>query len=463
MKTMIYGIFFLMVLITNCDQDHQHNHPSDHTHAHDQLQTQNDTKSHDHEHQADADHSHDNVNDPNQEKSFADHTHENGDIDHSQDLDAEVEHEAPASLLVIGREKEKIAGIAWEKPTKAEYRNLISLSGVVETDQRKSALIQAKVTGTVTAVYRDIGQSVKAGETLCLINSPEILKIKSDYVKTLQTFLNLKKNYDRAKELFTLQGIELKELQNRETEYKHALADYLSMEAELKSKDISANQLETVKIILEQADELKLKEFLTANYPLRTPINGQVIRRDLLTGEYLEVNRTVFEIADLNSLWVHLDVRETEWGLIEKNQTVRIVCDAFPTELFLGTVQAVDEKVEAKLRTMKIRVQLENQKRLLKPNMFVKGILAGKSQGVFFRIPTESLVKIAAVNGVFLRKANGFSFAPVQIMGNDFQGFSFVSGLSEQYPLVVSGAFYVKAEFEINKAGGLDPHAGHNH
>lgn len=397
------------------------------------------------------------------------HDHE-GEAAHSHEGEAEHSHEGEADAeagahehLHIKPEIIKKWGIQYTSPEPRDYVEKITLTGVVKENKETSFIVNSLVSGIVTGIKKDIGDTVKKGDTLCVLNSHELLTRKTEYIKAFQEYRLTKENFRRAENLFKIKAIEKKELIGRETAYKTAMADYFSLESELGTTGFDGKTLQAIKAAVEKDEADKLKEFLSPFYYIPSPASGKVMSRDLTLGARIENNATIFEISDTRKLWVLLDAMEKDLQYIEKNKEVTVVSDVYPDEVFSGRVQTIMEKIDPELRTVKVRAVVDNPDGRLKPEMYVRGRLEKRLRGKNLAIPVASLVKVSGVDGVFVIETDGFLFRPVQVIETDSAGFAFVKGLIEEDLVISEGAFYLKAEYEIQRGGGTDPHAGHSH
>ncbi len=389
------------------------------------------------------------------------HSHE-GEAAHTHEGETEAEADSHEHLH-IKPEIIKKWGIQYTSPEPRDYVEKITLTGVAKENKETSFIVNSLVSGIVLGIKKDIGDRVKKGDILCELNSHELLTHKTEYIKAFQEYRLTKENFRRAENLFKIKAIEKKELINRETAYKTAMADYFSLEAELKTTGFDGKTLQRVKTALEKDEADKLKEFLSPIYYIPSPASGKVMSRDLTLGARVENNATIFEISDTRKLWVLLDAMEKDLQYIEKNKDVTIVSDVYPDEVFPGRVLTIMEKIDPELRTVKVRVEVDNPSGRLKPEMYVRGRLEKKLKGKNLAIPSASLVKVSGVDGVFVIETDGFLFRAVQVIEIDSAGFAFVKGLVEEDLVISEGSFYLKAEYEIQRGGGTDPHAGHSH
>ena len=432
MKKKVFCLFLVLVLITFCGKNDSE---KDHVH-----------KNGEGEHELKED----------------EHKHEEGEHEHLEGEHMHKEEGHSHDHLHVSDKIIKKWGIKYSRPENRDYVERIVLTGIAKTNKKNTFFVNSLVCGFVTSITKDIGDSVKKGDILCTLNSPELLTIKTKYLKAFQDFRLSKENYLRAKSLFKDKAIEKKELIKRETAYKTTLADYFSIEAELKTLGFGGNKLESIKQNMKNDKLEDLKQFLSPFFNIRSPSQGKVIYRNLNLGERIESNKKIFEISNMEKLWVILDAKESDLKFIDEGKKVEIYTDIYPDEVFPGKVMKISEKIDPELRTNKIRVEVLNERSLLKPEMYVRGKLKKDIKIIYLAIPQSALVKLSGNDGVFLRDGDGFKFKPVKVIDTDSDGYVFVIGISSDEQIVISGAFYLKAEYEI-KRGGIDEHAGHQH
>lgn len=399
-------------------------------------------------------HSHEQENDADPGHGEAGHIHEEGEEPPAAGEQYRYIHVKPEII--------KQWGIRYASPESRDYVEKILLTGVVKENKSATFIINALVGGIVTGIKKDIGDPVKKGDVLCVLNSSELLELKTDYIKAFQQYRLTKENYRRSEKLFNIKAIEKKELINRESAYKTALAEYFSLEAELDTLCFDKQALQMVKEAVQQDDAEKIRGFLSPYYSIRSPAPGKVMTRDLSLGERIENNKAIFEISDTRKLWVMLDAMEKDLRYIEKEKKITVVSDVYPGEDFPGKVLTLMEKIDPQLRTVKVRVEVENKNGLLKPEMYVRGKIEKKIGKKHLAVPTGALVKVSGVDGIFVIEEGEFAFKAVKVIETDSAGFAFVIGAHPEDMVITEGAFYLKAEYEI-QSGSADAHAGHQH
>lgn len=353
-------------------------------------------------------------------------------------------------------------GITYGSPESRDYIETVSLTGVIKQNVETTYIIHALVPGTVTAIRKDISETVSKGDVLCVLNSPGLLELKTRYIKAYQEFLQNREDFERAKNLFKINALEKKQMTSRESDYKISLAEFLSLEAGLTTIGYDNNTLEGLKKALQNNDVEKIKSFLSPFYHILSPGTGKVMMRELNLGGRVTDDQEIFEISDTRTVWAILDAMEKDLQYIDKNVPIVIESDVYPGIRFQGKVLTLMEKIDPALRSVKVRVGVENPGGLLKPEMYVRGLIEKKEKKEFLAVPAGAIVKISGMDGVFAIHDHEFAFQPVEIIARDSAGYVFVNGLKPDDQVVISGAFYLKAEYEI-QGSKTDPHAGHNH
>jgi len=109
-----------------------------------------------------------------------------------------------------------------------------------------------------------------------------------------------------------------------------------------------------------------------------SPMGGIVIDKKATEGMYVQTGTPIYTVADLSRLWVKLDAYESDLPWIRYGQEVEFTTEAYPGEAFSGKISFIDPVLDAKTRTVKLRVNVDNPEGKLKPEMFVKAIVRSK-------------------------------------------------------------------------------------
>ena len=129
----------------------------------------------------------------------------------------------------------------------------------------------------------------------------------------------------------------------------------------------------------EQIDQIKEKKKPDLYVTLRAPINGIVLKKMAVLGQFVKEGQEMYIINDLSNVWIKLDAYETDMPWIRYGQEVTFTTPAVPGRTFTGKVLFIDPMLTTMTRSVKIRVEAENPELLLKPGMFVTGELEAEA------------------------------------------------------------------------------------
>lgn len=326
------------------------------------------------------------------------------------------------------------------------------------------AHVGSVVKGRVVELKARVGDVVKQGDEMLVVESPELGQSQSEYLRQRQAVvvaeLNVeptKQAYERAKGLFNeSQGIALGEVQKREAEYRSATANVLTAKAELSAAE---NTLHLLGIT--QGDVAKLAETSEINprFVIHAPISGQVVEREVTLGELVSPEKEkLLVLADTSNYWVLADVPEARLSEVGVGSRARIEVTALRNDSFEGTVSLVSSTVDAQTRSARLRIEVTNGHTSLKPGMFARATVwtnAVAGAEPVLVIPDEAVQTVEGSTSVFVPvtgEENTFKRVAVKV-GKSVGGMLPVyEGLKSGDELVISGSFILKAELGKSEA-----------
>jgi len=388
------------------------------------------------------------------EKKVATPSYEDENENHEHEGDEHPE-------LHLSPEKQKEWGIVLGTATKQNIASKILLPGALALNQNKTAHISSFVEGKAVALSADLGNRVNKGEVVVTINSPQFAQAQAAFLQA-RAKLNLsRKEYERSKMLLKEKAIEEKEYLRRKAEYEKLLTESGGLGSILHSYGM--NHAQTEKLVEKCASmepEGKLCDLADPNLSLLSPISGTIIFRDVIVGEHVEPNKILFTTSDLNTLWALLDAYEKDLPLINRKSKVTITSALYPEKEFTGKIAYISDIIDEKLRTIKIRVEVNNDKRLLKPNMYIQGIIENKSEGKkLLAVPEEAIQNLNGEKIVFvLEEENVFAVQHVELGDKIGRKRIIAKGLEEGDKIVIKGAFNLKTELSKETFGPAHVH-----
>jgi membrane fusion protein, heavy metal efflux system len=302
----------------------------------------------------------------------------------------------------------------------------------VTFDEDHTQRVASPIDGRVVGMLVKLGDSVKAGQSLLQLSSPDVGQIQSDAQKALTDLSIAEKGIERLHKLQAIGAASEKDVVQSQGDFKKAKSDYARAEAQLKALGISPTDP-------------------AVNVALRSQIPGVVVERNVLVGQEVRSDGAtpLITVASLDSVWVLADAYEQDLGLVTEGAKVGIRVPAYPGETFAGRVKHIGEVVDPNTRTVKIRCVVDNPGHRLKPEMFAKIDVETPGGTKLITVPNRAVLNDGdKAMVVVATEGNVFRMRIVQV-GPEVEGnVRIVSGLTSGEKIVTSGAIFMKQEID---------------
>jgi membrane fusion protein, heavy metal efflux system len=238
---------------------------------------------------------------------------------------------------------------------------------VVEANPARTVNILPPVAGRVIRLGVRLGEHVIKGQLLATIESGDLAQAYADDDKARDALQHAEQTLERVRGLHEAGAGSLKDLEQAESDYAQAKAEFSRAEA----------RLEEIGVPSQPKDGLRL---LT----ITAPTTGSVTALTTAPGAFInDVAASLMTIANLDSVWITANVPEINIANIAKRQSVDVSFAAYPGQVFHGTVAFISDVVEPDTHRIKVRIVFSNPGDKFKPNMFAN---------VSFTIPQKSAV-----------------------------------------------------------------------
>jgi Cu(I)/Ag(I) efflux system membrane fusion protein len=287
----------------------------------------------------------------------------------------------------------------------------IPVTGKLSLDKQQVRIAAARVAGRLGRIFVFEGQSVKAGEALAEIYSP-------DYISAENELLLARRFRD------TLAGGGEAGLRD------DAAATYAAAVSRLKVLGAAPADIAA----LEKSG--KIEEYLM----VRAPIGGVVTQRNVDPGGYLNIGDTLMTLANTDTLWLTFNTYDRDYAALKLGQELRFSTSSLPGETFSGRVAFIAPAVDPATHTLPVRCDIPNPGMRLRPEMFVSGQLnTGEAQA--WVVPRSAVFRIREQDYVFVQDGgHGYRRTPVSGRALDGGQYAVSAGLPEGQPVVVEGA-----------------------
>jgi cobalt-zinc-cadmium efflux system membrane fusion protein len=316
----------------------------------------------------------------------------------------------------------------------------VRTSGRAGFNEEHLSYVSSPLTGRVAAIQARPGERVAPGQTLAVIDSPDLGATWSEHIKARADLVMAERSFALARDLTQFRAVARKDLQRAEDELVKARTDVRRTRERLLSLGAAAADVDA------PIDDLHIR----SQFNLTAPIAGSVIERNLTLGQLVggDPAQRLYVIADLTSLWVTADVYEKDLPLVRPGQEVAVTTAAWPDQTFSGRIQYIGDTVDPSSRTVKVRLEVDNHEQRLKPEMFVTASIRTEGTASLLSIPLAALhgeglgqpyVFVAVDSDHFVPRAVG--------LGDKFGDRVVVSGgLSKDDRIVTQGSILLKAE-----------------
>lgn len=349
---------------------------------------------------------------------------------------ARVRTKTPVNPLEITPGEELRNLIKVGEPQMKAVGGTLRVAGRVEADATRMARVSAPVTGRLTEMNVIEGEHVEKGQVLATIYSTELSSAQSSFLKAHSERQVAERAVSRAKLLLDAGVIGSAELQRREADLQQASADVAAAREQLRVLGLSESEIE----------KLRTTRALHSVSHILATIDGIVLERNATVGQIVEAVEPVFTIANLSNVWLVADVPEESAGKIERGKAVEAEIPALPDHTVRGTLNFVSATVNPDTRTVRVRMNLPNPKRIYKPAMLTTMTLFDSTEQKLV-VPTAAVVREGNDDFVFVRKGEStFQLTPVQL-GDEVREWRVVlGGVTREQQIVTEAAFHMNNE-----------------
>ncbi len=287
------------------------------------------------------------------------------------------------------------------KTAKAELRRLptqVTANGVVSPDVNRTIHVTSLGSGRVVDLKVKLGDSVKKGQTLLVISSPDLASAFADYEKAKADEALSRKALDRAQMLYDRGAIAAKDLE-------------VAQDAEDKAKvDLQTADHRVTILGGEPAKPSPLLE-------LKSPVDGTIIEQNVAGAEgikSLDNSPNLFTIANLGQVWLVCDVFENDLGEVHLGDSAEIRLNAFPDRVLNGRVADISRVLDPNTRSAKVRIVLPNPDGSLRTGMFAVATFRSRKLSDRIVVPATSVIRLHDKDWVF-RKEGQNQFRKIAI------------------------------------------------
>ncbi|MEM6318485.1 MAG: efflux RND transporter periplasmic adaptor subunit [Bacteroidota bacterium] len=294
------------------------------------------------------------------------------------------------------------------------------LTGKVQADERLASSQVTHVPGRIEKLYVSFtGEKVNKGQQLADIYSPELITAQRELLEALK-----------------LQTVNPKLV------------------------DAARSKLRYWKIKDDLIEQIEKSGEIQEVFPLFAEASGIVTERKVAVGNHLNQGEPLFSLMNLQKVWVIFDAYEEDLANIKMGDKIVFTAAAIPNKTFKAKVTFIDPLIHPTTRTVAVRTEVSNANGLLKPEMFVDGILqhraVSKQQ---LTVPKSAVLWTGKRSVVYTkvpdRDIPSFKFREVELGEAIGDSYQVVSGLESGEEVVTYGSFTIDAAAQLNNQASM--------
>ncbi|NUO09900.1 MAG: efflux RND transporter periplasmic adaptor subunit [Candidatus Brocadia sp.] len=338
------------------------------------------------------------------------------------------------------------AGIGIETAGPAQIKTVLEFPGEIELNADKVVHVVPRVSGVVTEVCKNLGDTVRHGEIIAVLDSREVAELKSAYMASLKRVELARLTFGRKERLW-------KEKISSEKDY---LASRQALAEEEINLQTAAQKL--LALGLSQTDLDRIPEMAgrgLTRYELKAQFDGTVIKKEIAVGEAIKEDADIYAIADLRTVWVAVTVYAKDLSVVKVGQNVAVRSKILDQEAN-GTLTYLGPLVGEQTRTAQGRVVVQNPEGRWRPGLFVTVEVVQEEISVSVAVSVDALQTLYDWPVVFVQYGDEFEARPLELGRSDGRWVEVLHGLSPGEKYVALNSFILKAE--LGKAGATHDH-----
>ncbi|NVN91564.1 MAG: efflux RND transporter periplasmic adaptor subunit [Desulfuromonadales bacterium] len=329
--------------------------------------------------------------------------------------------------VALSPSQQIMANLATVAATVKPFNREISCTGIVAYNQERQGKVSTWLSGRLdNLIVKSVGSEVRKGQAVAEIFSIDLYNAQVQYLLAYKTIKVL----------------------NSSTFTSFPINTQLSL-------GDAYERLRQLGFREEQFARLQKSDKPTITVPISSPFSGVVTEKLVREGQYVNVGEALFSIADLSQIWVELELFESDFPLVKVGQEVTIHSRSYPGDPFRGKVKLIYPFLDAKTRTVKLRVELPNPGLKLKPEMYVQASIKVPLADSLV-IPARAVMDTGARQLVWVESKPGV-FAPRNVKTGTRSGkeVQILSGLKAGEKVASTGGFLIDSEAQLSR--GAEP------
>jgi cobalt-zinc-cadmium efflux system membrane fusion protein len=257
--------------------------------------------------------------------------------------------------------------------------------GSIDFNEDMAAQVFPPYQGRIVKLFAMLGDNVKRGQPLLTIESPDLIQAESSLIAAAGVSDLTTHALERAKQLFELQGMAEKDLQQ-------AISDQQTAEGALKA---ARDAVAVFGKSESEIDRMVKTRTIDPYLVVPSPITGRITARTAAPGDFVQPGNVPapYSVADISRIWMNASVTESDMPRVRKGQQVHVSVMAFPGSVFDGEISMVGATVDPQLHRGLVRAEIDDPKHELLPGMFASFVIVTGAPVSAVAVPVDGIVR----------------------------------------------------------------------
>jgi cobalt-zinc-cadmium efflux system membrane fusion protein len=316
--------------------------------------------------------------------------------------------------------------------------------GSIDFNEDLSTQVFTPYQGRIVKLFARLGDNVSKGQILFTIQSPDLIQADSTLIAAAGVLDLTTRALARAQELYKVQGIAEKDLQQ-------AISDQQTAEGALRA---ARNAVEMFGKTQTEIDRMVKTRTIDPFLVVPSPISGRITARNAAPGLFVQPGSAPapYCVADISRVWMNASVTESDMPLVRTGQKIQVSIMALPNRVFSGEISTVGASVDPVLHRGMVRAEVDDPRHELLPGMFASFVIATGAPVSTAAVPLDGVIREGdgSMTVWVTTDHRHFSKRTVKI-GLQYEGYDqILEGVRPGEKVVTKGAIFLD-----NLAGGL--------
>ncbi len=293
-------------------------------------------------------------------------------------------------------------------------------------------LVSASQAGLITKLNAAVGDHVKKGQVLAQMNSPSLLSMQRLYLKALTDLQLHSFAYQRDKKLWDEGVIAERRWQETSSQYNALVYETNELKQLLEISGMTASEIEHLTKIRQLSSQLSL----------HAPISGVVIERLGVVGSRVDILASLYRVANLDELWLEIDVPHERLGRITVGDQVLI--DNTPIS---AEIKLVGQSVNPENQTIQVRAKIIGKQSTVRTGQTINTQIIERIETQAFKVPNTAIAQHEGNAFIFVRNQSGFTVSPIKVIGQQTNESIIKGEFVGNEAIAIKGAVALKAQW----------------